>query len=200
MATSRYIKTTFWDDSWVRGQTPTERYVYLYLLTNPLTNIAGIYEITTDRIQFDTALRKQDVKRILDSFRESGKAIHHDERWMILPNWPKHQEINSGLTRKGLERILAGTPPEVIEIAAKYQYKYEGLAAFTRRGIEGVSETEEGASSGIEEKVHPSRYSTLLYAGGGGPVPPAASGVENLFRDFSSIVEMKGGRNVETKK
>ena len=41
----RYISTTFWDDEWVQSLDFTEKGLYLYLLTNSLTNIAGVYKL-----------------------------------------------------------------------------------------------------------------------------------------------------------
>ena len=39
----RYIKTKFWDDSYIIELNPHEKLLFLYLITNPLTNIAGVY-------------------------------------------------------------------------------------------------------------------------------------------------------------
>ena len=39
MSVQRYVDTGFWEDAWVETITPLERYLYLYLITNPLTNI-----------------------------------------------------------------------------------------------------------------------------------------------------------------
>mgnify|MGYP006969283853 CR=1 FL=1 len=48
MANYRNISMDFWQDSKVVDDfTPEDRYMYLYCMTNPHTNLCGCYEITT---------------------------------------------------------------------------------------------------------------------------------------------------------
>jgi len=49
MAKNRYINTKFWDDPFIAELSIKEKLLYLYLITNPLTNAAGIYEISKIR-------------------------------------------------------------------------------------------------------------------------------------------------------
>ena len=51
MSDTRMIKTKFWDDDYISYLDSVEKLLFLYCLTNPLTNIAGIYEITLKRIE-----------------------------------------------------------------------------------------------------------------------------------------------------
>ena len=90
MATHRYISTTFWDDAWVQGLDPEEKFIYLYLMTNPLTSISGVYKITDRRISFDTGHTEEKIRSVLEKFGEARKAIRMGE-YVILPSWPKHQ-------------------------------------------------------------------------------------------------------------
>jgi hypothetical protein len=50
----RSVNTRFWEDPFVEELTPSEKLLFLYLLTNPLANLLGIYEITIKRISYDT--------------------------------------------------------------------------------------------------------------------------------------------------
>ena len=127
MATQRYISTGFWDDRWIRSLDPSERYLYLYLMTNPLTNIAGIYQITMDRVAFDTGYDERTLQPMLQRFADAGKAIFYHDEWMILPSWPKHQRPKErDNVRKGIDNILMGLPDDVYEMVhqGRYQYKY----------------------------------------------------------------------------
>ena len=162
MATSRMIKTSFWDDAWIKRLSPTERYLFLYLLTSPMANIAGIYEITIDRIQFDTGMKRQEIKSTLEAFKDARKAIHHDDTWMIIPNWPKHQELKSELTKKGVNRVLEAIPIPVLQKAKEYSYKYAGIDEVLRKGLQGACLQSEGVSSENSDRTSPSDYSTLL--------------------------------------
>jgi hypothetical protein len=47
----------------------TEPTVTLYLMTNPLTNITGVYEITLDRICFDTGYNQEVVESVLKELK-----------------------------------------------------------------------------------------------------------------------------------
>lgn len=122
MATQRYISTSFWDDSWVHRLDPSEKLLFLYLMTNPLTNIAGIYKLSIDRIVFDTGFNENTVKHILDKFLRAGKVVTKGE-FMILPSWPKHQKVaESPKIRLGIETILKGVPKDVLFLARESGY------------------------------------------------------------------------------
>lgn len=125
MSTQRYISTSFWNDKWIRSLDPSERYLYMYLLTNPLTNIAGIYQITIDRIAFDTGYDQRTLLTMLERFAIAGKALFVLEEWIILPSWPKHQKWESKLTiKKGIESTLRTIPKVVLDEAKKANYLY----------------------------------------------------------------------------
>lgn len=125
MSTQRYISTSFWTDKWIRSLDPSERYLYMYLLTNPQTNIAGIYQITLDRIAFDTGYDERTLVPMFEIFRKAGKAAFIDDEWIILPSWPKHQrwEIKATI-KKGIESVLNSIPKNVLAHAKELGYTY----------------------------------------------------------------------------
>ena len=62
------INTGFWTSPQVVDNfTPEERYVYLYCLTNPRTNLCGCYEVSIKTIAFETGLERYEVRDILAS-------------------------------------------------------------------------------------------------------------------------------------
>jgi len=125
MGTQRFISTSFWDDPWIRKLTPDERYMFLYLMTNTLTNIAGVYQITMDRICYDTGYSTEKVKQIINLFEKSGKAYFYQEEFMVLPKWPKHQRWEtSGKIKAGIEAILKNLSPELLGFIKKIGYTY----------------------------------------------------------------------------
>jgi hypothetical protein len=125
MATQRYISTSFWDDRWIRSINPADRYLYLYLMTNPLTNIAGVYEITLDRIAFDTGYDERALKTMLEKFAKDGKAFFFQGEWMILPTWPKHQQWEKrSKIKDGIVAILKTLSPEILGYMVNIGYKY----------------------------------------------------------------------------
>lgn len=109
---NRYFNTHFWDDNYIVGLSPTEKLLFIYLFTNPLTNIGGIYEIGMSRISFDTGLTKEAILKALKGFQISKKCFYN-EGWIILPNFIKHQTPNTNII-KGIEDIFSKIPANVI--------------------------------------------------------------------------------------
>lgn len=123
----RYISTSFWDDVWVQTLDPSEKFVYLYLLTNPVTNIAGVYEIALRRIQFDTGYNNETIERILGRFERDKKAYYVDG-YIILPNAPKHQNWKTSEdTKAGVDRILNELPASVLLALHEVGYEYPDM-------------------------------------------------------------------------
>ena len=52
MEIRRYISTRIWGESWFEPLTATEKLIWIYLLTNPATNMLGIYGLTVRRIGY----------------------------------------------------------------------------------------------------------------------------------------------------
>ena len=134
MAAQRYISTSFWDDAWVQGLEPHEKLLYMYLLTNPLTNIAGVYEITFRRMSFDTGYPIDTLSKAIKKFSEDKKAYFLDDVWIILPNWPKHQRPTERNTiRAGIDTVLNALPDEVFSYLHMVDYKYDFLSELDRK-------------------------------------------------------------------
>ena len=66
----RYINTHFWKDNYIINLDPTEKLIYLYLLTNPLTNIAGVYEINIKEISIDAFAQDNNDGILVIAFNE----------------------------------------------------------------------------------------------------------------------------------
>ena len=122
----RYISTSFWDDAWIQDLDSDAKLLYMYLLTSPLTNIAGVYKITSRRISFDTGISRDLAEALLQAFEEEGKAAFVDE-YIILPNWPKHQKTSSKDTRAGIDRVLSQLPENIILALKRLKYAYDAI-------------------------------------------------------------------------
>jgi hypothetical protein len=112
----------------------------MYLMTNPLTSIIGVYKITDRRVCFDTGFNADTVKIIMGKFTAAGKAIRFGE-WVILPAWPKHQSLekNDNLM-KGFIRQLRELPEDVFEKLREVGYRYD-LESIPRRKEKESKET-----------------------------------------------------------
>lgn len=124
MSVQRYISTSFWDDEWITELDPSEKLLYLYFMTNPLTNIAGVYPITLKRISFDTGFNKDTIERIIARFERDKKAYYR-HGLAILPSWPKHQQWEKrSKIKEGIDAILKSLEKHVIILLKSIGYRY----------------------------------------------------------------------------
>ncbi len=111
MSKFRSVNTKFWDDSYISELDPSEKLLYLYFITNPLTDLSGIYEIPLKRISYDTGFNSDMVKKILERFTKDGKVFYFDG-WLVLKNFIRNQTLNPSIL-KGIERSLKNVPQSV---------------------------------------------------------------------------------------
>lgn len=107
MAKLRSVNTRFWTDSFIVELDPVEKLLFLYLITNPFTTLAGCYEIQVRQIAFDTGIDKDTVLRLCKRFEEAGKLVYCDG-WIVLPNFLKNQSLNANMKKcvsAELERV-----------------------------------------------------------------------------------------------
>jgi hypothetical protein len=71
----RTVNVKFWQDSFIEEINSSEKLLFLYLLTNPLTNILGVYEISIKRISYDTGLSKENIEKALKGFERAKKIL-----------------------------------------------------------------------------------------------------------------------------
>jgi hypothetical protein len=94
--------------------TPTEKLLFLYLLTNPLTNICGVYELPVRRIVFDTGIEEKDAMEILNKLEASGKVIYQNG-WIGMKNWIRHQNLKNSKIRQGIHYELRSAPRDLVD-------------------------------------------------------------------------------------
>jgi hypothetical protein len=109
MSKKRYVNTVFWDDAYITNLDPSEKLIFIYLLTNPCTNIAGVYQIPLKRIALDTGIDRDMCSKIIDRFQSDGKILYIDG-WIAIKNFIKHQNFNSPMVKSGIERELTDSP------------------------------------------------------------------------------------------
>ena len=92
MAIYRTVQMTFWTDGKViENFTPEERYFYLYLLTNPHTNLCGCYEIVYGQMSIETGYTREIIDRLMNRLEQTHKVIEYSKktREVLLLNWSK---------------------------------------------------------------------------------------------------------------
>ena len=105
MAIYRNVRLSFWTDNKVIDEfTPEDKYFYLYLLTNPQTNLCGCYEISYKSMSEDTGYNKDTCLRLLKRFDEVHNVIKFNEstKEILILNWYKYNWSSSAKTITGV--------------------------------------------------------------------------------------------------
>ena len=96
---------SFWTDPKISDTFSTdEKLLYLYLLTNPHTNLCGCYEVSMKQIAFEAGFTAQQAVKLMSSLMEK-RVINYDEntREVLLINWSKYNWTESEKFRKPLK-------------------------------------------------------------------------------------------------
>jgi hypothetical protein len=110
MAIYRNIRISFWTDSKIIDDfTPEDRYFYLYLFTNPHTNLAGCYEISMKQMSVELGYDVSAVSSLIRRFADVHKVIKFSEetKEILILNWHKYNWTKSEKFRKPLGEEIA---------------------------------------------------------------------------------------------
>lgn len=93
MGTYRNISLTFWTDAKIDDDfTPHEKYLYLYFLTNPHTNICGCYQIAHNQMARETGLEWTELEQLITRMQDVHKVIRYcpETKEILIVNWGKY--------------------------------------------------------------------------------------------------------------
>lgn len=108
MAIYRNVQLSFWTDNKVEDDfTPEDKYFYLYLLTNPQTNICGCYEVSYSQMTRQTGYNKDTINRLLVRFEKVHGMIKYckETKEILILNWYKYNWSNSSRVITGIESV-----------------------------------------------------------------------------------------------
>jgi len=126
MSKQRYINTKIWEDAWFSNLDQIEQLVFIYFLTNPMTNIVGAYEISKKTISVSTGLEMRTLDEILGRFKKDKKVFYLDG-WIVLPNFIRHQNHKSPKIQRGIEIELESMPDNV-KVLIPYTYGIDTIS------------------------------------------------------------------------
>lgn len=109
MAIYRTVSMTFWTDRKVTDDfTAEDKYFYLYLFTNPHTNLSGCYEISLKQIANETGYSKDSIENLIRRFEFVHNVVRFSDetKEILLLNWHKYNWTNSEKFRKPLLREI----------------------------------------------------------------------------------------------
>ena len=125
MAIYRTIQLSFWTDEKVLDDfTPEDKYFYLYLFTNPQTNLCGCYQLGWTQTTNQTGYTKESLMRLIDRFVNVHKVLDYstDTKEILLLNWHKYNWTVSA-------RFLISLRKE-IELIKNTKYQKHLMALF----------------------------------------------------------------------
>ena len=136
MGTHRFIATKFWTDQWIQELDPSEKYMYMYLLTNHHTNISGVYEVGYKQMAHDTGYTQETIEGIIVRFSEAGK-VYRMGKYIVLTNWTKHQNWEKKETiKQGIIKELEALTNEELKFLHTVGYKFPVKEIIEKRGYD----------------------------------------------------------------
>lgn len=106
MAIYRNIQMSFWTDPKVEDDyTPDDRYFYLFLMTNPHTNLCGCYEISISQMSKFTGIKSEKkIENLLERMERVHKNIRYSKitKELLILRWYKYNWTSSEKFRKPL--------------------------------------------------------------------------------------------------
>jgi hypothetical protein len=102
MSKLRSVSTAFWSDPFIEELTPSQKLLFLYLITNEKTNMLGVYESSVKKISFETGIKKDDIEKALKEF-EKLKKVSYKNNYVILINYMKHQNFNTNMKKSAID-------------------------------------------------------------------------------------------------
>lgn len=98
MAIYRSVQLSFWTDNKIVDDfTPEDKYFYLYLFTNPQTNLCGCYEVSISTMANQLGYNKESVERLIERFETYHKVIRYSKstKEILILNWSKYNWTKS---------------------------------------------------------------------------------------------------------
>lgn len=108
-----YISAGFWRVPSVQGEMePLDRYLFLYFLTNSMTNFSGIYECPLELISHETRLAMPLIEEILKRLKSK---ITYIKGWVFIKNRPKYRHLKSSAIEKEIVKEINSIPPIIVQ-------------------------------------------------------------------------------------
>jgi hypothetical protein len=145
----RSVNTRIWSDEWFETLKPTEKLLWLYLLTNERTNMLGCYEVSMKRISYESGIDESMVRKAFEAFERIGKAYYLGGKYVFLPNWLKNQSMNTNMVKSAKKDYR--TLPESV-VRAIWVIVGEGFESLSK-GLQMLPKIESEIEIEIEDEV-----------------------------------------------
>lgn len=105
MASYRNIQMSFWTDAKVEDDfSPEDKYIYLWCMTNPHTNLCGCYEVSIKQVAHEVGYEKDSVEKVLKRLDEQHGVIRYNAmtKELLVLNWYRYHWSDSEKLNKPL--------------------------------------------------------------------------------------------------
>ena len=102
------IKTEMWADPWFVPLNREEKLLWVYLITNPVINIAGIMREDINLLAFHCSIDVDDAKAAMDKFVTDKKVLYQDN-FIFVINWMEYHCYNPSVL-VGAKACIADVP------------------------------------------------------------------------------------------
>ncbi len=139
MAIYRTVRQTFWTDAKVVDDfTPEDRYFYLYLMTNPHTNLCGCYELSFKSASDETGYTRDTIERLLNRLEKDHDVIYYSRKTkeVLIRNWSKYNWTRSADFQKPLRYEIENVKDA--DFKAFLLDELDGVGTVSRRSDDGV--------------------------------------------------------------
>ena len=107
MSIFKQIQDKFWQNEFVLQLQPEERYFYMYLMTNTMTTLCGIYKFNMKLAELETGLTSEVITKHLSTFESHGKLIiSKTSKEIMIVNWFKHNFKSNKKTIASINKEL----------------------------------------------------------------------------------------------
>ena len=115
------LQTKIWRDGFFIDLSPSEKLLYLYLLSNDSVNVIGLYELPLRVVRFETGLTNQQITSGLQRFAQSAKAFFLDD-YVWIVKLLQYNKTASPKVQVRIERELESTPDGILKEAHRRFY------------------------------------------------------------------------------
>jgi hypothetical protein len=129
----RTIESSTYADPKVKKLPSDGKFLFVYLVTNEMTDFSGIYHAPYVLIASQTGISEKHVKEMLDQLQELGLVLHDDESEVVwVVNMMKYQLHSSKMLKGALARLRSLHSLDLIlgfllhyrdELSSEYDYE-----------------------------------------------------------------------------
>lgn len=118
----RYIATEIWNKRWFNELSMEARFLYLYLLTNPIANLCGVYELMDEQVTLHTGITN--LQKAFEELGMAGEVLRHGDWVVIIRYLDNHKWQTSYSIGLRVVKELEDLPGDILRIVRESDIHY----------------------------------------------------------------------------